>query len=124
MRYAAVTDAQTGQHLACSAAACSGVYPDRRAACPDPQVCGKCLPAALGITYRQISHWVRAGYLRPEGRSGTGRALTWPASDAEIARRIGVLTAAGILPAAAHQYARNGWPDGEIAPGLRLVVQS
>jgi hypothetical protein len=76
----------------------------------------------LGITYRQLNYWVKRGYLRPEHDGGSGVARRWPAAEAEIARRMSRLISAGIDVAAAAAFARNDWPDGEIAPGIRIEV--
>ena len=44
------------------------------------------LPQALreplgdtGLTYRQISHWCKRGWLHPVGEGGSGNPLEWPA---------------------------------------------
>jgi hypothetical protein len=85
-------------------------------------------PAALGITYRQLDHWVRGGYLQP-GRNwaghakGPGSPRMWPPGELEIARRMGRLTAAGLPPALAARFARELWPGGEIAPGIWIEVE-
>ena len=85
-------------------------------------------PADLGITYRQLDHWARCGYLKP-GRLRTGRGWEtsgsprlWPAEELEIARRMGRLTDAGFPPSLAARFARDLWPGGEIAPGIRIEV--
>jgi len=84
----------------------------------------------MGITYRQLDYWVHQGYLRPHRRrktpSGTpwgqGIRRIWPASELEIGRRMARLTAAGLTPERAAAFAREGWPAGEIAPGVRIEV--
>ena len=80
-------------------------------------VAGKC-----GVSYRQLYHWVCRGYLHPEGQRGTGCDWDWPASEAGIAQRMARLVAAGLTPAKAAQIAREQWPAGEIAPGIRIEV--
>jgi Bacterial RNA polymerase, alpha chain C terminal domain len=80
-----------------------------------------------GISFRQLDHWTRCGYLMPgrewRGRHwGSGSNRTWPAGEMEIARRMGRLTAAGILPRLAASFARNSWPKGEIMPGIAIEV--
>lgn len=60
---------------------------------------------AAGITYRQLDHWTRMEYLTAYGR-GSGTARSWPASEVEVARRMGRLAAAGLTPMAAAFLAR------------------
>jgi hypothetical protein len=94
------------------------------------QVCSHCIPSELGITFKQFDHWSRKGYLRPERRpqrsgryhNGTGVPRRWPPAELEIARRMGRLTAAGLTPERAAVFARESWPSGEIAPGIRIEV--
>lgn len=77
----------------------------------------------LGITYKQLHHWAERGYLRPEqARRGTGIPRCWPPGEVEIARRMARLTRAGVIPAQAAVFARESWPSGEIAPGIRIEV--
>lgn len=79
----------------------------------------------LGITYRQLDHWQRKGYLRPvNGFSGSGRDREWPLAEVEIARRMGRLVAAGLSVEQAARFARDTWPRGEIAPGVVVEVAS
>jgi DNA-binding transcriptional MerR regulator len=76
-----------------------------------------------GVTYRQLDLWARNGYLRPiGGSSGSGRHREWPSGEVTIARRMGRLVDAGISHEQAAVFARNGWPRGEIAPGITLEV--
>ena len=60
-------------------------------------VCTSDVPWRLGITYRQLTAWARAGYLHPvsDGDS-TGYAQTWPETELDIARRMGPLADAGL----------------------------
>ena len=75
----------------------------------------------LGITYRQLDHWARKGYLRPvNGFGGSGRDREWPAAELEIARRMGRLVAAGLSVEKSAAFARDTWPHGEIAPGISI----
>jgi hypothetical protein len=75
-----------------------------------------------GITYRKLDYWVRLGHLQPGGGVGTGNDRWWPPAEIEIARRMGRLTAAGLPLELAASFAREGWPSGEIAPGITLEV--
>ena len=94
--------------------------------CPNSAVsdgviaCTTHLPAALGITYRQLDHWAIYGYLHPQIYGGSGTARWWPAAEVEIARRMGRLAAAGLTVKRAAAFARDDWPRGEIAPGITL----
>ena len=75
------------------------------------------------ISYRQLDHWSRSGYLRPvQDGNGPGHGRCWPAIEAEIARRMARLAAAGFELGAAARFARDLWPAAEIAPGITLSV--
>lgn len=89
---------------------------------PETVTGGKELALSLGITYRKLTHWVAQEYLRPEGGGGTGYPFRWPPSELEIAQRMGRLTAAGLQASAAARVARDTWPEGELAPGIAIVV--
>lgn len=94
----------------------------------DIDLCVQCLCADLGITYRQLDHWSRMGYLRPvrleRGKGGgTGSPRVWPPGELQVARLMGRLTAAGIQPSLAAVVARK-WPDAEeIAPGVFIQIK-
>ena len=94
----------------------------------DTELCVLCLCADLGITYRQLDHWSRMGYLRPvrldRGRGGgTGSPRVWPPGELQVARLMGRLTAASIQPSLAAVVARK-WPDAEeIAPGVFIQIK-
>ena len=75
-----------------------------------------------GITYRQLDNWTGLGHLHPEGGNGSGSSRTWPPGELEIARRMGILTAAGISLDLSAAFARDGWPDADLAPGVRLLI--
>jgi len=79
--------------------------------------------AALGLTYRRLDMWTRVGHVHCENPDpGSGVPRTWSGAELEIARRMVVLTAAGLELAAAAAFARGGWPEGEIAPGITVSV--
>ena len=85
--------------------------------------CNSALAAeTAGITYKQLDHWTRLGHLHPVGGSGTGNSRAWTDDEVEIARRMGRLTAAGLPLGWSAQFARNGWPAGELAPGILVSV--
>jgi DNA-binding transcriptional MerR regulator len=61
-----------------------------------------------GITYRRLDFWVRQGYLRPAGQTGTGHRRKWPESEVRVARHMSRLIDAGWTVAAAARIARAG----------------
>src|SRR5215467_1780851 len=80
------------------------------------------LAEQAGISPRQISYWTEQGWLHPEGDGGSGNWWSWPDAEVEVARRMGVLTAAGLPPEWSAGFARDGWPEGELAPGITVRV--
>ena len=99
---------------------------------PAPEATGDETPQRLstgellefaGISVRQADHWVRQNWVFPEHEGGSGNGRMWPPQEAEIARRMGLLAAAGLpLPWSA-VFARNGWPGpGELAGGIEVRV--
>jgi DNA-binding transcriptional MerR regulator len=90
------------------------------------------LARELGISYRQLDHWARVGYLRPvEMHPGSGRGRIWPANEYAVAALIVRLKAAGFELATAAELARElvaEWSTlgtdamAEIAPGIALIV--
>lgn len=76
----------------------------------------------LGMTYRQLDHWVRQGWLRAHNPGcGSGRDRTFPRSELTVAKTMVALVKAGVGPAAAHRAARN---DGQLASGVRVTVKA
>jgi hypothetical protein len=63
-----------------------------------PAVIGSpALARALGLSFRRLDLWIRAGYLRPSGAgNGTGSRRTWPATEQAVAAIMLRLTAAGL----------------------------
>lgn len=59
----------------------------------------------MGISYRQLDHWSKEGYLRPEGGNGTQR--NWSEVEIKIGRMMSRLVAIGIKPEKAAFYARS-----------------
>lgn len=54
------------------------------------------LCAAAGITYRQLDHWTRRGYLHAEpGPSGSGTARRYAWREVEIAAALGAASRLG-----------------------------
>lgn len=69
-----------------------------------------------GLTYRQVHHWTRMGWLVPEEqRPGPGVRLLYPPSEVEVAARMLRLVRAGLVPVAAHRAVREG---GCLAEGV------
>ena len=99
---------------------------------------GGAIARACGISYRQLDYWTRTGYLRPVPMGGenrahptvpsTGHYRDWPAEELRIAREMGRLTAAGLIPEVAHRVARSyrtgrvlhalGWFPGTVTGGM------
>jgi DNA-binding transcriptional MerR regulator len=62
----------------------------------------------LGLSKRQVVHWVDRGYLTPSnGRPGQGVHLTFEPAEVEVARIMALLVGAGFTPKAAHDIARR-----------------
>lgn len=79
-----------------------------------------------GVTFRRAGHWAATGAVHPFGGGSPGSPWYWLPREIEVARRIGVLTAAGIEHGRAVEFARDGWPDGPVGPaglGVRLTVR-
>lgn len=74
-------------------------------------------------TARQIDHWVRKGYLRPENPNpGPGRAYEWSAREVRTAEIMALAVAAGVAPATAILVARMGGDDVLVRRGIRIDV--
>jgi hypothetical protein len=79
--------------------------------------------AEVGVTYRQLNYWVNRGWLRPvQAARSSGVPRRWPLLELEIAKRIERLAAAGVAVDRAAVFARESWPAGEIAPGIRIEI--
>jgi hypothetical protein len=78
-----------------------------------PEVC-----RLTGISYRQLDHWVRKGYLRPaRPAAGSGTQRGFSLAEVAVVRRMVQLTRVGLAPAVAAYCARNGhttWLTDEI----------
>jgi len=69
-----------------------------------------------GITYRQLDHWTRQGWIKAEPRiarrldwpPGSGHPRSYPQVEVEIAGRMGRLVKAGVTARVAAQVARRG----------------
>lgn len=80
-----------------------------------------------GLTYRQLDHWTRRGWLRPAHIGGTGNARVWSAAELQIADLMRRLTRAGLTPEVAAKAARSH-QEGRllvtIGPGLVLAIDT
>lgn len=76
----------------------------------------------LGISYRQLDHWIRLGLLKPlHLGGGSGNAREWTRAELNVARTMGRLVAAGLKPEPASRVARSGGRC-EVAPGVVIEV--
>lgn len=75
-----------------------------------------------GVTQRQITHWIRQGYLLPDQPPpGSGRSREWPEREVRVAQLMARLVAGGFAPAAAAEHARtllrqSRWPARLVLP--------
>jgi len=59
-----------------------------------------------GLTYRQLDHWTRRGWLTPDNaHAGTGTSRLWNRSDLLVGRLMAHLGAAGFAPDIAYDHA-------------------
>lgn len=91
------------------------------------KVCAQHVRDELGITYRQLDYFARAGYLHPsrqwQGRKwGSGSPRIWPEEELAAARIMGRLTVLGLSLETAAKIARSGVPRHELAPGIFIEV--
>jgi DNA-binding transcriptional MerR regulator len=59
-----------------------------------------------GISYRQLDHWARIGYLKPQGSTASGRERNWSPAEQDVAVAMGQLCQYGIPPKLARDLAR------------------
>jgi len=89
------------------------------ASIPDGHYTHLDMQALARISYRQLDHWVRKGFLRPDvDNVGSGRRRTFPPGELAVARVMGALAAAGMTPRAAERVARGG----QLAPGITVSI--
>lgn len=72
-----------------------------------------------GATFRRLDHWVRRGYLKPEGGDGSGRPRVWPEREVQVAVAMVRYIEAGLTVQAAADAARN---DGVTGNYLVLLM--
>lgn len=59
------------------------------------------------VSYRQLDHWVRCGYLKPvEAYPGSGHVRSWPHDELDVVQRMIWLVNCGFKPASAAGLAR------------------
>jgi hypothetical protein len=80
-----------------------------------------------GISYRQLENWIAAGYVRSTGAKhpGHGKARVFDEPEAEIAKRIRLLMAAGFNTATAAWVARQSLTNRKVplqGPAFGLVL--
>lgn len=61
---------------------------------------------SMHISYRQLDHWCKEGYLLPEGGED-GAQRSWSDIEIKVGRMMSHLVAIGITPAKAAVYARD-----------------
>jgi DNA-binding transcriptional MerR regulator len=80
----------------------------------------------LGISYRQLDHWCRRGYLKPEANPGSGYGREFSDSEVEVAKLMAQLVHAGFQAGKAAKVARRVKTSGvtrlRIADGVILVL--
>jgi DNA-binding transcriptional MerR regulator len=79
-----------------------------------------------GISYRQLDHWVRMGWLIPETDLKEHKLRQWSEDEALIAAEMGRLTRAGMKPATAAELARRyvtePTADGKYLIGIGVSI--
>jgi MerR HTH family regulatory protein len=80
-------------------------------------------PLAAGITYRQLDHWTKRGYLHAENPSpGSGRKRRWSEGEKQVAALMLRLISAGLTVEAASAVARSGTGVHHLAPSIWIAV--
>jgi hypothetical protein len=85
------------------------------------------LAANPRLTYRQLDHWCRKGWIQPDvACPGSGKPRTFPAAEVRVLKRMALLVARGTVPSVAAGRARaevetqahavcrttgTGWPE-------------
>lgn len=61
-----------------------------------------------GLTYKQVDHWTKRRFLKPEPNpGGTGHKRTYKAAEVRVAQIMGELTRAGVTASVAAKAARG-----------------
>ena len=82
-----------------------------------------------GVTYRQLDHWTRRGYLKPQhDKGGSGVPRDWPGKEIRVAATIGRLTRAGVDVSVAARIARDhvtlDQREFTLAPGIKVEIET
>lgn len=82
---------------------------------------------AVGVSYRQLDHWCRRGYLRPlQATPGSGCARIWPAPERDVALLITRLQSVGVELSTAARIARSmadsGADRAELGGGVFISI--
>jgi hypothetical protein len=89
---------------------------------PDDTISTAELAQQIGLSWRQVDHWCRVGYLQTTGEQtpGTGHKRWIAPDEAAVATLMARLVRAGLYVPAAHFAARNGLRL--LDPGVRIVI--
>lgn len=82
------------------------------------------LTTQAGISYRQLDHWTRHGWLHPDRRHpGSGHDRRWPVGEVVVATTIRRLLDSGLTIHAAQGIARDLLANGahDLPGGYRLL---
>jgi len=82
------------------------------------------LAKTVGVSYKQIDHWSRCGYIHPQNPD-PGSGIRRSYSDMEAARVLvfAALSHLGVTPSGAHTMVELGWFDDEGAFHTELHVR-
>jgi hypothetical protein len=88
------------------------------------EITSEAVTAAAGISYRQLDHWTRRGYLRPAADTGNGpgHCREWSSTERAVACLMAALVRAGLEPQAAALIARSGRSRFTLAPGIMIEL--
>lgn len=96
---------------------------DARAAIADGSTSAD-LVSVSGMSYRQLDHWTRKGYLQcANPGAGSGVARVWPDAELRVAETMSRLRDVGLSVETAHLVARAGGRV-ELAPGIWVAVDT
>lgn len=65
------------------------------------------IAAKTGVTWRQLSHWVRRGWIKTANVRAMGRPLSFDGVELEVVKIMAELVKFGFEPEIAHKYARQ-----------------
>lgn len=79
---------------------------------------------AAGISYRQLDHWCRRGYLHPDHPGSYGVARHWTVDEVAVLVDMAQLVRLGFTARAAARLARDGGERAAVAAALVAAVAS